>query len=119
MPRLTVLPKPLSGGLAGVGAGAQAFATLNSNEEVNFAQNSVVRANGYLNMFAGQDQFRSDIQVSAKADIFNKTAIAINAGLNADALVNRDAAKYRCRLRGAICPANESACHERQSECLW
>ncbi len=77
-------------GLAGVGAGSQAFATLNSAEQINLAQNSVVRANGYLNAFAGQDQWMSDINVNAKADIFNKTAIAINAGLNADAVVNRN-----------------------------
>ena len=77
-------------GLAGVGAGAQAFATLTTTEQVNLAQNSVVRANGYLNVFAGQDQWMSDINVNAKADVFNKTAVAINAGLNADAVVNRN-----------------------------
>ena len=77
-------------GLAGVGAGAQAYATLTSNETINLARNSVVRANGYLNTFAGQDQWLANIDVNAKADIFNKTLVAINAGLNADAVVNRN-----------------------------
>ena len=57
---------------------------------MDLAQNSVVRANGYLNVFAGQDQWMSDINVNAKADVFNKTVVAINAGLNADAVVNRN-----------------------------
>ncbi|MDC1135924.1 hypothetical protein OAT45_04360 [Alphaproteobacteria bacterium] len=77
-------------GLAGVGAGAQAYATLTSNETIDLSPNSVVRANGYLNTFAGQDQWLANINVNAKADVFNKTAIAINAGLNADAVVNRN-----------------------------
>ena len=77
-------------GLAGVGAGSQAFADLDSTETIDFANGSVARANGFLNVYAGQDDWNSLINVRAKANVFNKTAVAINAGLNADAVVNRD-----------------------------
>ena len=77
-------------GLAGAGAAGKAYATLTSNETINLANGSVVRANGYMNAYAGEDIYASDINVLAKTSIYNKTLIPITTGLVANADVTRN-----------------------------
>ena len=77
-------------GLAGVGASAQSRATLTSDEDIHLDDRSTVRANGYLRGYAGYYSIPNNLDVLAKADIYNNTLIAVNSGEKAEAKLYHD-----------------------------